>query len=705
MSPQRKIGPPVVLWIACLLYVVVRGLILFTAFDDVCIPIYELPGVGMIPKIALDGWKGAPVQLYYDNCGGLISTGLFAIPFYALFGTTYLTLKLVPATLGFGVLLLLWRYLDRHWSRIAANVGALVFALGPPTLTKYSLLAKGNHFENLFFQLVVLTAFAAVQMRPERRLRLFAFGASCGFAIFTYFGSLAIVGLTSLLHLVLRGPLRTIRDIGYALPGVVVGLSPLIWISMDDGRPLRFILGLLGGGDKRPFDPASQFQSFATQILPNAGCFEDLGPAPGRIGEMVFLAAFLGAWLTLLPGVLRAILQSLRSWGRPRGDASIHENFHKLRHAPFVLYFPAMTAVVTFGGIQFSYYAPPVEIGGFRYLVPHFMYGAMVIGTAISVGITSDSGVRRAWAAVLGGLTLASVPFLMPIIDWSFSNTGAGKRYNGFWMPYYSGVALHRHKEEVKARPTHWDFDKVVATIDDFEPFERREIAFGIGYHVTMARDLSRKHPEPPTLETLIETFPEVDHESLARGMGSYLRKMLEMGKGRRKRFEQYLTNSIETEHPLLPQLIEGLSVPYGFPLTRTLAHQFSRTRANAGSIPAPLRSDWMRGRGLAIGRIAGRAQPADDTVLETELAKPPYRGPGAFWRGLGRGIATQARPNDALTILERWTPEEHRLEALFGLGAEMRAVSSRSFDPEAWLEAHLEGEAQRTAFRAGWKS
>ena len=34
---------------------------------------------------------------------------------------------------------------------MAANFAGLLVAIGPPTLTKYSLINSGNHFENLFF--------------------------------------------------------------------------------------------------------------------------------------------------------------------------------------------------------------------------------------------------------------------------------------------------------------------------------------------------------------------------------------------------------------------------------------------------------------------------------------------------------------------------------------------------------------------------
>ena len=105
---------------AVLVYVGLRWLILFTAFDQTAMTMYELYPMGTLPKVLLEGGR-IPLDFYYDNAAGQILTGLVALPYYLLFGETYLALKLVPATFGLGALVLVWVFLSSNFSRTATG--------------------------------------------------------------------------------------------------------------------------------------------------------------------------------------------------------------------------------------------------------------------------------------------------------------------------------------------------------------------------------------------------------------------------------------------------------------------------------------------------------------------------------------------------------------------------------------------------------
>src|SRR5262245_4770468 len=82
---SRQWSVPWLLVCAAFLYVLLRGLILFTAFDATALPVYEIYPMGTMAKLVLEGvWP--PLSLYYDNAGGQIVTGFIAVPFYAAFG-------------------------------------------------------------------------------------------------------------------------------------------------------------------------------------------------------------------------------------------------------------------------------------------------------------------------------------------------------------------------------------------------------------------------------------------------------------------------------------------------------------------------------------------------------------------------------------------------------------------------------------------
>lgn len=55
--------PPLALALALAAYLLLRGLILWASFDDVCLPAYELY-MGNIGRVALDGWYAAPLDQY-----------------------------------------------------------------------------------------------------------------------------------------------------------------------------------------------------------------------------------------------------------------------------------------------------------------------------------------------------------------------------------------------------------------------------------------------------------------------------------------------------------------------------------------------------------------------------------------------------------------------------------------------------------------
>lgn len=692
---------------ACAVYILFRVVTLLFIFDEVSIPIFELPGVGMIPWLVVDGWKGASPPFFYDNCGGLISTGFLAIPFYALFGPSYLVLKLVPATLGFVTLLLIWRYVNRFVSRPAANWAALMFAVVPPTLTRFSVIAQGNHFENLVFQTTVLTVFAAVQSRPDKTWRIFFLGLASGFAIFTYFGSLAIVALTAGLHLCVRGPRRALRELLLYIPGFALGIAPLIWVAFAEGRPQNAITSLLvgeGGGSDR----LERFRHFALDKLPSAGTFKDLGPVPREVGEGLFLAAFLAAWLVLMPGVLASVVRCIRSWqfGKPADVPAEHDairaRFRTIAKAPFVLYFPTIAFVITFGSLRFSTYTGLVEVGSNRYFVPHFMYASMVVCTA-AVSLWKVGGLRRLFGAAIGAAMVLTVPFGLPLPSAN-AVASSGAHYNGYWMPYYSGVALRGHHFDRETRRYEFDLDRVHSAFDDFPPHDRQEILFGVGFHLSMALDLSPGYEGAPRALDVAEGFDEEDIPVLARGLGAYLAQTLQAKAARGRRALANLEQTVEDEGPYIEYVLEGLSLSSGFPLTSTLSRRFQRARTIGKHIPAPMRAEWMVGRGMAYGRIASRAQPSDVDLLDDELKSLRDGGSRSFWEGVGRGLATQLSPLKARTRLGECVPKGHRRAAMIGLGAELRRYyPDLDVETEPWQVGSFVDGDEHAAFRRGW--
>ncbi len=665
---------------ALAVYVAFRAAVLHSNFDAVALPNYELY-MGNIAHIACGGWRGAPLHQYYDNCGGHLVTGLFAIPFFASIGHSYLALKLVPVVLGMATLVLIWLVLARWFDPRAAALAALLFALGPPTLTKYSMLAKGNHFENLVLQLACVWMFMRLHSSKRKDPWVLALGVTAGFATFFYFGSMAIVVLLALTHLCIRGARRASRDSLLALPAFVVGILPLVWVQVRSGdRPGGFLSAKFGEGGHWELGAfLGRIGRFFRDYLPRAGVYEDLGPLPGRVAETIFLAVFLVAWLTLALGVVRDV----RALNEHEGS-SIEERerarFRALRTLPYVLYLPLVSLIVGTSTFEFKPYGPPVEVGQFRYLVPHFTFTTMMVGVAAAAHRQATSRPRRILGGALALAALSTTPFVLPLASSAASGgvsptSGLGAAYDGYYLRYYNNVLLRDARvDETTGRLT-WDHPRVERQIEEFGAVERHELWLGVGYHLAAAQTIERKTAKTPSrldLDELCAPYPGPQHPDLARGAGSWLRFLSGLGENERRIAAEALQALALSDHSLASWVVEGLCLNFEFPLARLTGHRLERTAALEELVPASLRSAWRRGQGIECGALLARGISTDVARVRALAAALPETARTDFWLGVGVGLARDGALRELPSALEE-IPVELRDAALAGLGAGMR--------------------------------
>ncbi|MBI5434721.1 MAG: glycosyltransferase family 39 protein, partial [Planctomycetes bacterium] len=463
---------PVLLILAAAVYVVLRCLLLATRPDTVAMPVYELATIGNLAAVTASGEGTAPLASYYDNCGGHLITGLLGAASYRVFGESYLALKLVPFALGLVALVLAWRIADRCFGRGAAAVTAFAFALPPPTLFKYSLLAKGNHFENVAFQLIVVWLVLGLSASRARRTRLCAAGVAAGFAVFLYFGSALMLVALCAAHVVAVSVRRAVRDVPLAALGCAFGLAPLAWIERATaGRASAFAEAKLGG-EAGLFDGfGARLAAFLGDVAPNAGAFEAFAGLPASYAERAYLAAFVVAWCCALVALLR------RSEGEPAARAAF---------APFVLYPLLFLVAVGASTFDFDVYAKPVEVGRYRYLVPHFAFATILFGAALAWA-WRRRGAWRLGAGALGTACFGASLFTLATIDWSFAETGVIEGYAGSWFRYYPNVALQPTFDAPRGEPT-WDPAVLPANVARLSPPHRRDVYEGVGQREAQLR-------------------------------------------------------------------------------------------------------------------------------------------------------------------------------------------------------------------------
>jgi hypothetical protein len=366
------VSPKSSLFIALALYCATRLFVLFTGFDEVAIPVYEVPSMGNAAWLASTGWRGVHWSASYDNAGGQVLTAWLAAPFYLLFGNRYVALKMVPFVLGALLLVMLWRVVLRVRGPRAARFVAFAFALAPPLLFKYSLLAKGNHFEGLCLVFVPIWLLFEAEGRARRGPYVALAGLAAGFAVSVYIGSLATLAALVVALFALRGVRAGLRDFVLVVPGFLVGLLPAVALHFASGGHTKRFVTHITSVDKAQQSFKSEAHELLTVHLPHATCCEPLGFLSGRALDAAYLAAACVAFLVLLGTVFR----------RAPGSGAASNRALAL----LTLGAPAVAlAALLFTPLKIRTMPPPVEVGGLRYFVPFHFWSLVAIPLAAAV--------------------------------------------------------------------------------------------------------------------------------------------------------------------------------------------------------------------------------------------------------------------------------------------------------------------------------
>jgi hypothetical protein len=613
---------------AVALYLGLRAGVLYTDFDSVGMTMYELYPMGTLPRILLEGGIDVPLRHFYDNAAGQLLTGLLALPFYAALGPTYLSLKLVPLLLGLAALFVTWAFLRRNVGERAAVIGALLFALPPATLVKYSLKASGNHYENVFFTMLAMWALWRVHAGGNRSLRLWIAGYCMGLALFVFLGAIIPVGLLALTHLGLVGWRQALRDGLQMLCGLVLGALPLILLNLStSGRGAGFLAAKFGGSG-RDFDlgrVASRWLDFFVVHMPDALTYPAFLGLSGRLAGALFLALFAVAYAVALPDALRACADLARGavgrgvpqLGRLRDYALV----------PLVAYMPLTALAYGLSDLRMGGYAPPLEDGGYRYYIPTLLFACLLI--AIVAARWLGSARLRPAGAGLCALALVTGAFDLGLIDTSGTRTGRGTHYEGYYMKQFARTLINPEEG--------FEVAEMIELAESFPPVFRARVYEGLGFYRALQAQ-TRMPLEQIELHSLSVEWPPEHHADVWRGVGSSLRVPLN---GARREAALAL---LERWHATAPAATEEVLAGLAFEWDVVLA---SRTRAAlalslqlARSVP----SDWtpavVRGMGIHAGRSLRREIDSDAQAVAELWPLLPPGSEHAFLRGLGLGIA-----------------------------------------------------------------
>ncbi len=687
--------PPRDLLAAALLYATLRLLVLHTAFDQTAMPMYELFPMGTMAELARRH-VDLPLSYVYDNAAGQILFGFVTRPFFALFGPSYLALKLVPFTLGLGTLILLWTFLRSNFSARAATLGAFLYALAPTTLFKYSLMNSGNHFENLFFVLAACVATYRF-LRTGGRGALFASGFTSGFALFVFLGALIPVGLLAGLAVGVRGAKRALKDLPLALAGFLLGLAPLIAVNAATGaRGLGFLHAKFAEDDERAAGSVlERAGEFLTRHLFDSPVYEPLAGIPGPVLGALFLAAFLVAWFASAPGALRGVLGLFR--GLAQGADGERERFEAARLVPLLLYLPLAALAYGVSNFRIGGHGPPIVVAGYRYFLPHLLFAVLLVAIVAAAWI-ERGGARRAFGAALVGVPLLCGTANLGIVDWSFSKPGLGAHYAGSNLAQV-GRAL------IAGRNALTD-DEIRAHVARFPPLLRRRVVTSIGFNRgALAIETAKERAGAAwrvDVAALVAGWPAEDAPELARGLGVAVRFSCGGSPSGVAEVVRVLGAALDDAPELGRFVAEGACLPPGTePLESKTAQLLGTDAALRDAADARLRPHVLRGIGLFVGRLVGRdiasERPRLDEWLRASAGEPD------FFEGFGRGLADGGDAPFSPRRLASRLAREDELATWRGFGHGVARTNEGSARVELEREWLLDVDpALRAAFEAG---
>lgn len=144
----------------------------------------EEPFVGIVARGIIKGW--AKPLLDFQVCphfGGSIINSILVVPFFALIGQSYLSLRIVSILFHLTGLIFLFFLMARHFNVRGAFLSCLLYIFSPPLLTARSLIFNGSHAETIVWNIIIFYVFFNLIDCQSRKSNYIILGILSGFAL------------------------------------------------------------------------------------------------------------------------------------------------------------------------------------------------------------------------------------------------------------------------------------------------------------------------------------------------------------------------------------------------------------------------------------------------------------------------------------------------------------------------------------------
>ncbi len=239
-----------------------------------------------------------PFFCYMDtpHGGGRVFVSLFTLPFYLIFGNTYLSLKLTALTLSLMSFILIVKLLYKIYGvNILIPLG-LLFSLSTPHYIQKSVLLVGNCSAFIFFLTIVIYIFYRIFIEGRRNLLNFVLlGFFSGFGFWVQYGQSSII-VTLILFWYLSDKLFFLRKEFFVfLIFLIVGLLPWICYNLIYDFASFTVDSVASFGARSISILLSNLPDFFGESLPRSFHFLDFY----MVGAKVFAYVLYGIFIFL----------------------------------------------------------------------------------------------------------------------------------------------------------------------------------------------------------------------------------------------------------------------------------------------------------------------------------------------------------------------------------------------------------------------
>ncbi len=247
---SSSLARPLLVLLVCLFLLQRIGLILY-GYPHIAHPTFDETASGVLACDLLDGNVRAPLSVYqYESrSGDSLIEGFLLAPFFALFGRSLLSLKLLALASSLFSMLCWIALLRRYQGAWAAIICAALFVLPPPLFSRLTLLGTiaSHHLINPMMSLQLLLLFAIAEAGRDRASPWLwlGLGALAGLGAYTFYTYIIFDLLCALMLLFFRPQLISAKALLLFGAGLLAGFSPWMAMTITSGGGGGYLLSIL----------------------------------------------------------------------------------------------------------------------------------------------------------------------------------------------------------------------------------------------------------------------------------------------------------------------------------------------------------------------------------------------------------------------------------------------------------------------------